>query len=183
MKQFDIKAERVLNKNKFYIRPFPAFTATNMSGELASIITPLLASLAPLMSSGASDESVLDMDAEVVAPHMAKGLSALSGDKVEALMKKLLVKYRNISVELDERDNRPDYRPNDAQILTEDLANEIFCGEAQDMFILAWDVIKVNFGGFFQRISGQFGAAVSAMMKNPVISKSMESWTNPNSQN
>ena len=160
MKQFDVKAERKLNGNKFYVRPFPAFTATNLSGELASILTPMLASLAPLANSGASsldDISLMDIDAEAAAPALAKGLSSISGDKVEALMKKLLTKYRCITVELEDG--------SDAQTLTEDLANEVFCGEAQDMFILAWDVIRVNFNGFFQKINARFGGLIAGLMK------------------
>jgi hypothetical protein len=158
MKQFDVKSEKVIGENKFYIRPFAAYTATNLSGELASVITPIIASIAPLIANGAQndDVSLLDIDAETAAPALARGFSALSGDKIENLMKKLLTKYKNITVELDDG--------SDAQILTDDLVNEVFCGEAQDMFVLAFEVIKVNFSGFFKKIGNQFGKAISTLM-------------------
>ena len=37
---------------EFYIRPFPAFRAANITGELASVLAPLLGVLAPLVSEG-----------------------------------------------------------------------------------------------------------------------------------
>lgn len=159
MKQFDVKAERTIGENTFYVRPFPAFVSANLTGELASLVTPLIASLAPLMADGGKgdDSSVLDLDAEVAAPALAKGMSSLSGDKVEGLLRKLLTKYKNISVELADG--------SEAQVLTDDLANEVFCGEAQDMFILAYEVIKVNFSGFFKKIGNQFGGALSGLLK------------------
>ena len=78
-------------------------------------------------------------------------------------MKKLLTKYRNITVEQVDKEGHP--TGGEAQILTNDLANEIFCGEAQDMFILAWDVIRVNFNGFFQKIGSQFGGLTGLLQK------------------
>ena len=36
------------------------------------------------------------------------------------------------------------------EILDMDIVNEIFCGDVQDMFILAFYVIRLNFNGFFQ---------------------------------
>jgi hypothetical protein len=74
---------------------------------------------------------------------------------VEVLLHKLLTKYRNVTVELSDG--------SDAQILTDDLANEVFCGDAQDMFILAFEVIKVNFSGFFKNLAIPFGKVTSAL--------------------
>ena len=34
---------------KFYIRPFPAFKAANISGELASVLAPLLSGVFALL--------------------------------------------------------------------------------------------------------------------------------------
>ena len=48
------------------------------------------------------------------------------------------------------------------QRLTDDLADEVFCGEIQDMFLLCFHVIKLNFNGFFKRLgtrSGKEGGA------------------------
>ena len=56
----------------FYIRPFSAFTAANMTGDLANVATPILAALAPLVvkAVGAPDGKVLDTDVADMAPSM-----------------------------------------------------------------------------------------------------------------
>lgn len=44
MKQFT-PVVKTIGNNKFYIRPFPAFTAAKMTGDLASVAAPLLAAI------------------------------------------------------------------------------------------------------------------------------------------
>mgnify|MGYP006918803675 FL=1 len=39
--------------------------------------------------------------------------------------------------------------------------NDIFAGDLQDMFMLAVEVIKVNFNGFFKKLADRSGAAKS----------------------
>lgn len=63
--------EKVIGENTFYIRPFGAFAAANISGELAALLSPILAGIAPLFGGldtgdGGSDAaaSPLDMDIE-----------------------------------------------------------------------------------------------------------------------
>jgi hypothetical protein len=141
MKQHEVKSEKTIGENTFYIRPFPAFTAANISGELAGVLAPAIAGLAPLAMRGDSDVMNLDVSS------FSGALSGLSGDKVENLLKKLLTKYGNVSVDTADGVTR----------LDDDTANEIFCGSAQDMFILAVEVINVNFKGFFAKLGSQFG--------------------------
>ena len=49
------------------------------------------------------------------------------------------------------------------RLLTEDLANEIFCEEVQDMFILAFEVIRTNYNGFFKKLGNQFGSVIEGL--------------------
>jgi hypothetical protein len=142
MKQHDVLSHKTIGENTFHVRPFPAFTAANISGELAGVLAPALAGLAPLATQG-GDSDVMNIDISTFSGAMA----GLSGDKVENLLKKLLTKHGNISVETEDG----------VKSLDNDLANEIFCGSAQDMFILAVEVISVNFSGFFAKIGNQFG--------------------------
>ena len=155
VKQFEAK-ERVLGGSTFYIRPFSAFVAANISGELFSLILPILGTLAPTAAkaASASQANLLDIDAETAVPVLAQSLSGVGGDKLEQILKKLLVKHKNISVEVE--------GSNQAQPLTEDLANELFCGDAQDMFILAFDVIQANYTGFFKKAGALFGGQMDA---------------------
>jgi len=163
MKQHDVKQERILGSNIFYVRPFGAFKAANLSGEVFSLLMPILISIAPVVmkgraKTGTAEEmaSVLDVSAEEIAPHLANATAGISGDKLELLLRKLLIENNNISVELDGKEG--------PQPLDKDLANEIFCGDIQDMFILAFDVIKVNYSGFFKKLGGQYGKAINAFL-------------------
>lgn len=155
MKQHEVRSEKEISGNTFYIRPFPAFTAANISGELAVVLAPAIAGLAPAFMNNDAESDVMNLDVS----SFGGALSGLSGDKVEGLLKKLLTKHNNISVETEDG----------VKPLDNDLANEIFCGSTQDMFILAVEVINVNFKGFFSKIGGQFGLqkAVAAKMATP----------------
>ncbi len=147
MKQMEVK-EKKIGENTFYLTPFPAFTAANISGELAVIITPMISALAPVFG-GKSMDNVLDMEMEDALPAFSDAFSALSGDKVERLMKKLLIDHKNITVDNPETGK--------TEVLNLDLANEVFCGDVQDMFLLCFEVVKINFGGFFKKLGAQFG--------------------------
>lgn len=147
----------VVGDTNFYITPFAAFKAANLTGELASVLAPLLGALAPLVGNENEDgedreKDLMDIDAGKAAEAMA-GCSAISGDKLEKLMKKLLV-GGNIVVEIENEEGETE-----GQRLDLDLANEIFCGEIQDMFILCFHVIKLNFNGFFRKVAGLSGKA------------------------
>ena len=155
LKQVEPTMETV-GENKFYITPFAAFKAANLTGELASVLAPLLGVLAPLVNDG----SLMDVDAGKAAEAMAN-CTAIDGDKLEKLMKKLLL-GGHITVEFTNEDGEPE-----GERLNEDLANEIFCGDVQDMFVLCFHVIKLNFNGFFKKIAGLSGKVGSASPKTP----------------
>ena len=108
-------------------------------------------------------------------PAISAAFSSLSGDKIEAILKHLLIAGKNISVEV------PGER---VQILTEDLANEVFCEDVQDMFILAFEVIRTNYNGFFKKLGGRFGPVVEALKQTVTPSQtSTESSTSAASAN
>lgn len=156
--------EKVIGENHFYIRPFPAFTAANISGELAAVLSPLLGGLAALIGADSGEEKekkpkdFLDTDIEDAVPVLAKSFSGLSGDKFESLMKKLLCDHKNISVESETTGGK-------LVMMDYDIANEVFCGDVQDMYILCWEVIKINFAGFFKKIGAQFGGLQQVLQK------------------
>ena len=155
MKQLET-TKKVIGENTFYIRPFPAFVAAGISGELGSALGPIVGGLAPLV--GGSKGNFMEMDIEKALPSVTSAFSTLSGDKVETLLSKLLTRYDNISVQGPATDGQ-------VMRLTEDLANEVFCGEVQDMYILSFEVIKLNFKGFFEKLGSQFGSLQGLMEK------------------
>jgi len=158
LKQMEPTMETVGGYN-FYIRPFAAFKAANLTGELASVLAPLLGALAPLVSDQ-KEGSLMDVDAAQAAEALSN-CTNISGDKMEKLMQKLLL-GGHIVVELPDEEGKT--KP---ERLDMDIANEIFCGEVQDMFILCFHVIKLNFNGFFKKIAGLSGKAGLAVPKTP----------------
>ena len=156
MKTFEAK-EMQIGENLFYIRPLPAFKAANISGELFSTLLPALGSLAPLAGAAGNAGSLLDVDSGEAAKAFAQGASALSGSKVELMLKMLLVRHGNISFERagPKEDGQP-------RLLTEDIANDLFSSDVQDMFLLAYEVVKLNYGGFFGKLGSLFGDHMDA---------------------
>lgn len=152
MKQLE-RVKKVIGDNTFYIRPFPAFKAANLSGELFSTLVPIIGGLLPAFSGNA--ENITDQEVEAVMPAFSSAMSTLSGDKIESLMKKLLIDSENISVGGEDS----------LELLTMDDANELFCGDVQDMYILCFYVIQINFKGFFKRLKDQFGDQITALQE------------------
>lgn len=178
MKQLESR-EVTVGENIFYIRPLPAFKAANLSGELAALVLPLVTGLTSLIPAGTTAENMgnglFDIDVKDAGPAISAAFSSLSGDKIEAILKHLLIAGKNISVEV------PGER---VQILTEDLANEVFCEDVQDMFILAFEVIRTNYNGFFKKLGGRFGPVVEALKQAVTPSQtSTESSTSAASAN
>lgn len=181
MKQMEV-TEKQIGENIFYLKPFPAFVAVNISGELAAILTPMLGGVAALVGTkkptgelgaeiggeaGDSIGGILDANIEDALPVLSQAFSGLSGDKFERLMKKLLIDSRNVSVEGEATDGN-------VKTLTYDLANEVFCGDVQDMYILCFEVIKLNFSGFFKKLGAQFGSLKDLFQKETPSTKSGE---------
>lgn len=175
------RTEKVIGENTFYIVPFAAFTATNISAELSAVLAPMLGSMGAMIGGidvdaamkaasqpsfnaenateedrGVSVTDIMNMDMGKVLPALAAAFGSLSGDRLERLMRRLLVDNKNISVEGEITDGR-------TVTLDKDLADEVFCGDIQDMFILCYEVIKVNFSGFFKKLGVQFGRQLRAM--------------------
>ena len=170
MKQLESHTVQV-GDTTFYIRPFPAFKAANILGQLTKIVTPLIGGILPAIEGigpavkgafgadqeGEADEEgggVLDTDLSKAGPAIAAAFSSLSGDKLESMLKQLLIVHQNIAFD--------DLETGRTVRLTEDNANELFCGDTQDMLMLAFEVCKVNFSGFFDKLANQFGLAIKA---------------------
>ena len=146
--------EVVVNEKHYFIRPFPAFRAANISGEVIKVVVPIIGSVLPFVSTS-GDTSVLDTDLATIAPEITKAFESLSGDAVEKLLRDLLVRGNNIAVDFN----------SETKPLTEDLVNELFCGDVQDMYILAFHVIKINYGGFFGKLGNQSGKVAELAQK------------------
>jgi len=156
MKQMEVTKKKI-GGNTFYIKPFPAFTAANISGELSSVMAPIIGGLAGLIDGKEADE-FMDMDISEAVPSITEALGNVDGDKVEHLMQRLLITYKNISVAGVATDG-------ETEILDMDMANEIFCGEIDEMVMLCAEVVKVNFGGFFKKVADRSGSLREVIQK------------------
>ena len=152
-----MEAQKVnIGDNTFYIKPFPAFKAANITGDLASVLSPLIGVIAPLVGNG----DLMDVDVNKAAEALS-GSTAINGDKLESLMSKLLL-GENIVIEYEDDDGKTHQEK-----LNRDLADEVFCGNVQDMFVLCVYVIKLNFNGFFARLATLSGKAEPVAIKKP----------------
>ena len=166
MKQFDPK-DVIVSGHQFHIFPFPAFKAANLSGELAQIAIPLLTAITALPSGG-EGENPLDRDLSELAPALSGAFNSLSGDKLEDLLRKLLIQSRNVSVDLED---------GETVYLSEDLMNEIFCCDIVGIYMLAFEVIRTNYGGFFEKLGNLSGSVTEKVetIKKAVVSSTESS--------
>lgn len=154
MKQTETRKVMIDNID-FYIIPFSAFKCANLSGELAGVLVPILSGLIPIAQKFTKENmDLMDIELGNATSEVAGAFSVISGDKIEILLKKLLLQ-NNIVVKIEME------KAGEEQVhLDEDLANELFCGEVQNMFLLAFEVIRSNFNGFFKKatnLSGKVG--------------------------
>lgn len=137
----------VVGENTFYIFPFPAFKAANMSGKLVKIVGPMLGGLAAVAGKGEySEKGVFDTDINKLGPVVTAAFNGLDGNVVESMLRDLLLNG-NVTVDFEGK----------TQKLSEDISNELFCYDTQEMFMLAFEVLKVNYSGFFTKVLGQYG--------------------------
>lgn len=151
--------EKEIGGVTFYIRPFGALTAANISGDLASVASPLITAIAPLLMDDDIDKKSDEEVGREIASQATK-LEGLDGAKVEKLVRKLLLQFQNIIVDVTTDDGN-----DDQEIMDEDMMNQIFMGHVQDMFILCWYVVEVNFQGFFG--NSQLQSGIQKLVKTP----------------
>lgn len=144
----------VVGDHTFYVRPFPAMKCANISADVAKVIGPAIGGLFSLVGTGAnlnSAESLLaSIDPKKAVAVVGNALGSLDGDEMERIIRRLLLDYNNVSLSGPYTDNK--VKPLDL-----DAINEVFCYNAQDIFVLCWDVINLNFKGFFGKLRLQFG--------------------------
>lgn len=153
-----------LGDYEFGIHKFGAFKAANLSGELVAMFAPMLSALVPELVKEVKEEkksgvekSIMDTELEDMAPAIAGAFNTLKGDNVEKLLVKLLCS-KNIFVKETGEDAE------DGEWLTMDLADSIFAGNVQDMFVLAAKVIACNYQGFFEKLGIRSGAGAGKMI-------------------
>lgn len=136
----------------FYVTPFPAMKSAGIFGELTSVLAPVVSGILPFLD---KIDDLEELDAKDAAG-LFQGCVTLSGDKVEKLVTTLLL-GGNVAYEEEDEDG-----DTEAVKLTKDRFNELFCGDLTDMFELCFDVIKLNYNDFFEKLVGLSGVQGSA---------------------
>jgi hypothetical protein len=165
------KTEVTIGKNHFYISPFPAFVSVRVSASITKTLAPILGGIVALLGGDEkspdkdADNSVLDMDIADAMPAFAKAMEGINPDEWERTMRLLLIDKSNIAIKNEEYP--------EGVLLSEDIMNAIFAKDVSGLFKLAFEVIKLNFGSFFDKFNGLSGHPMvqKAMMK---LSNDME---------
>ena len=151
----------------FYITPFPAFKAAKLSGELASVLAPVFGVLLPLLGLADTDGEgnkvdLMDVDMDKVIAAVS-GATSIDGDALEKLARNLLL-GGHIAIKYEDENGEQVTETLDA-----DIVNEVFCGEVQNLYVLCYYVIRLNFKGFFKNAAARFGAEKSAQQVRKII--------------
>lgn len=170
LKQIEPKFVKLCDTD-FAIYPFGAMKAANLSGELFKFFGPIVSGVVPLVL---GSDDVMEMDVKNAMPLVMGAFSVMDGDTVEKLLNKLLL-GGNISCSYIS-ENGPVQEK-----LSLDLLNAIFCQNIDDMYRLAYEVIKVNYAGFFEKLfNGQSGKLKEMIGK--LMSEDTETSTQADSQ-
>lgn len=157
---------------EFAIYPFGAMKAANLSGELIKFFGPIVSGVVPLVL---GSDDVMNMDLKNAMPLVMGAFSVMDGDTVEKLLNKLLL-GENITCSHITENGRVQEK------LSVDILNDVFCQNIDDMYRLAYEVIKVNYAGFFEKLfNGQSGKLKETILK--LISTNTEISTEAVSQN
>lgn len=168
LKQMEV-SEFTIGEYTFYIKKFPAFYCANISAELTKVVTPVIGGLAPIIGGLNEGFDLSHIKIESAIPAVTQAFAQLDGDQVEHILNRLLIERKNVSLSGPITDGA-------VKPLTMDVANEVFCGGIDEMFILCWHVINCNFGDFFSKIGARFGLRIGNT-ETPVQLNSTESST------
>lgn len=143
------KTEVQIDDMIFYISPFSAYDSTVIFGDLVSIIGPVISGLTPIFDMIDDEKGVFDMEFSEVAPALSSALVGISGEKMAKLIKELLLDKRKITFSYVGEDK--------VEYLNMDNYNEMFCQDILGVYQLCFEVVKLNYGSFFTKISTRFG--------------------------
>ena len=141
-----------IGEYQFKIRPFGAKDALYIFGDVASILLPILGSVAV----ASDDKDAVEMEmfdgVDLDTESLTKALGRINGKALSKLVSELILEHSNVSY----RDpDRGSYQP-----VTEDEFDEIFCQYLAGVFSLCAEIIKLNFSGFFKDASTLFGGLI-----------------------
>ena len=141
----DIKLKTV-NDVVFHVQCFDPFTALRVLGDLQRVLSPIVGSM--VGSANATDVESINILSKSIS-NICNGLHEyVDGDTLVKLIE-MLVREDYISVSIE---------GGTPKRLSKDLVNLVFNGNPGGVLELAYEVVKVNYGGFFTIFSTLFGS-------------------------
>ena len=143
-----------INNVNFFIRPFSAMRSAGIGGELAKTLSPIALGITSVLfgndlGEGTEKESLSELNIDDKIPNLLQCLQGINEDSLEHLLNTLLLKHQKIYF-IDQEGQQ--------KLLDEDELNELFCCDLVGMIKLAIEVVKVNYGSFFDLIGNPSGA-------------------------
>lgn len=177
------KMEVTVSGTSFYVAPFPVFTAARITAMLSKVLSPVLGGIIAILGGDEESDDVTSeedgdempvnrSDIAAAMPAFVEAFNSLDPVEFERLMRELLINSRNIAWKNEDAPG--------GEILTEDTLNALFAGNVQDIYILAFHVLRCNFSGFFERFKNLSGSPLVQRMLGKTGSPGTEDSTAPN---
>ena len=174
LKRTEVRIEGI----SFFIAPFPVFVAARISAMLSKVLSPVLGGIISLLG---DDEGEMEgsagtsfSEAKGAIPTFVDAMNGLNPLEFERLLRELLINSRNITF-------RDSEHPEGA-FLTEEELDAMFAGNSQNLYILAYHVLKENFQGFFGKLKNLSGSPLMKKLTELSGSNDTESSTPDSSQ-
>lgn len=136
---------KTVNDVVFHVQCFDPFTALRVLGDLQRVLSPIVGSM--VGSANATDVESINILSKSIG-NICKGLHEyVDGDTLVKLIE-MLVREDYISVSIE---------GGTPKRLSKDLVNLVFNGNPGGVLELAYEVVKVNYGGFFTIFKTLFG--------------------------
>ena len=129
----------------FYVQCFDPFTSLRVLGDLQRVLSPIVGSM--VGSSNETNFETINILSKSIG-NICKGLHDYVDGETLVKLVRMLVHEDYISVSIE---------GGSPKRLSKDLVNLVFNGNPEGMLELAYEVVKVNYGGFFTIFNTLFG--------------------------
>ena len=136
---------KTVNDVVFHVQCFDPFTALRVLGDLQRVLSPIVGSM--VGSANAADVESINILSKSIS-NICNGLHEYVDGETLVKLIEMLVREDYISVSIE---------GGTPKRLSKDLVNLVFNGNPGGVLELAYEVVKVNYGGFFTIFSTLFG--------------------------
>lgn len=137
---------KTVNDVVFHVQCFDPFTALRVLGDLQRVLSPIVGSM--VGSANATDVESINILSKSIS-NICNGLHEYVDGETLVKLIEMLVREDYISVSIE---------GGTPKRLSKDLVNLVFNGNPGGVLELAYEVVKVNYGGFFTIFKTLFGS-------------------------